>query len=75
MRSPPIPKFPGGASGRTQTRGGACIFLDRTRRGCKIHAYCLANGIDYHLLKPMVSTLFPVTFEAGRADGLRRAPR
>ncbi len=59
------PEFPGGASGRTQTRGGACIFLDRTRRGCKIHAYCLANGIDYHLLKPMVSTLFPVTFEQG----------
>jgi hypothetical protein len=58
-------EFPGGAHLRTRTREGACVFLDRAERGCKIHAYCLANGIDYHLLKPMVSVLFPVTFEHG----------
>ena len=59
------PEFPGGANGRTRTRSGACVFLDRKNRGCKIHAYCLANGIDYHQLKPLVSVLFPLTFEEG----------
>ena len=59
------PEFPGGAHTRTHTIDGACVFLDRERRGCKIHGYCLANGIDYHRLKPLVSTLFPVTFEGG----------
>lgn len=58
-------EFPGGAQKRTRTKDGACVFLDRKNRGCKIHAYCLANGIDYHTLKPLVSTLFPVTFEGG----------
>jgi hypothetical protein len=58
-------EFPGGASGRTAVRDGACIFLDREKRGCKIHAYCLDNDIDYHRLKPIVSTLFPLTFEGG----------
>ncbi len=58
-------EFPGGASGRTQAVDGACIFLDRKQRGCKIHAWCLAKGIDYHQLKPLVSVLFPLTFEGG----------
>lgn len=58
-------EFPGGANGRTRTANGACVFLDREKRGCKIHAYCLKNGIDYHLLKPLVSVLFPLTFEEG----------
>jgi hypothetical protein len=58
-------EFPGGAAGRTAVRNGACIFLNRETRGCKIHAYSLAKGVDYHLLKPMVSTLFPVTFDRG----------
>jgi len=58
-------EFPGGASMRTNAIDGACIFLNRGRRGCKIHAYCLENGIDYHLLKPLVSVLFPITFEEG----------
>ncbi len=58
-------EFPGGASGRTAARDGACVFLDRKQRGCKIHAWCLTNGIDYHQLKPLVSVLFPLTFEGG----------
>lgn len=58
----PDAEFPGGASGRTRVHNGACVFLDRTNRGCRIHAWCLDKGIDYHLLKPLVSTLFPVTF-------------
>ena len=30
-----------------------------------LHAHALATGGDYHLLKPMVSALFPVTFGGG----------
>lgn len=59
------PEFPGGAQARTRVKNGACVFLDRKQRGCKIHSYCLANGIDYHQLKPLVSILFPLTFEGG----------
>lgn len=58
-------EFPGGAQARTRVRNGACVFLNREQRGCKIHSYCLAKGIDYHQLKPLVSVLFPLTFEQG----------
>jgi hypothetical protein len=58
------PEFPSGAHGRTQTRNGKCIFASPSR-GCCIHAWCLQNGLDYHDYKPLVSTLFPVTFERG----------
>jgi hypothetical protein len=30
-----------------------------------IHSYALERGIDYHELKPMVSVLFPLTFDYG----------
>ncbi len=59
------PEFPSGRHVRTQVRDGACVFLNRAGRGCKIHAWCLDKGLDYHALKPMVSTLFPLTFERG----------
>lgn len=59
------PEFPGGAHVRSQVRNERCVFLNRQARGCKIHSYCLDNGIDYHLLKPMVSVLFPLTFDYG----------
>ena len=58
-------EFPSGAHVRTQVRNGACVFRNRGTRGCAIHAYCLEKGLDYHRFKPMVSVLFPVTFEAG----------
>ena len=58
-------EFPSGAHGRTRAVGGKCVFADRKGRGCKIHAYCLENSLDYHLYKPMVSILFPLTFEHG----------
>lgn len=57
------PEFPSGAHGRTAVRDGACIFLNRQTRGCRIQAWCLAKGLDYHLYKPLVSILFPLTFE------------
>jgi len=59
------PDFPGGFATRTAVVDGACVFLRRDARGCLIHAALLARGEDYHALKPMVSTLFPVTFGDG----------
>ncbi len=59
------PEFPSGAQARTQTRDGKCVFADRSSRGCRIHAWCVERGLDYHLYKPLVSILFPLTFEYG----------
>ena len=56
---------PGGATRRTAVRDGYCVFHDPKGRGCLLHAYALSTGQDYHDLKPMVSTLFPVTFGEG----------
>ncbi|HEY0281633.1 MAG TPA: hypothetical protein VGC27_03300 [Rhizomicrobium sp.] len=56
-------EFPSGAHGRTRAVDGKCVFAGRQERGCKIHAFCLKHGLDYHLYKPLVSILFPLTFE------------
>ena len=58
-------EFPSGGHVRTRTRNGKCVFISRDGRGCTIHAYAIEKGIDYHALKPLVSTLFPLTFEHG----------
>jgi hypothetical protein len=62
------PEFPSGRNVRTRTRGSHCVFHKRGGRGCLIHAYCAENGLDYHLYKPMVSILFPLTFNYGRLE-------
>lgn len=59
------PEVPGGAARRTSVRDGYCVFHDPRGRGCLLHGYAIATGQDYHTLKPMVSTLFPLTFESG----------
>lgn len=56
---------PGGGTRRTAVRNGYCVFHDAKGRGCLLHAYAVTTGQDYHDLKPMVSTLFPVTFGDG----------
>jgi hypothetical protein len=58
-------EFPGGRHTRTRVEDGACVFRSRRGRGCLIHSYALERGVDYHDLKPMVSVLFPVTFDDG----------
>jgi hypothetical protein len=58
-------EFPSGRNLRTRTRGSHCVFHNNDGRGCLIHAYCVQNGLDYHLYKPMVSILFPLTFNYG----------
>jgi Fe-S-cluster containining protein len=57
--------FPGGGATRTTVVEGRCVFLSRDTRGCVLHAMSLETKVDYHLLKPMVSALFPVTFGGG----------
>jgi hypothetical protein len=58
-------EFPGGRQTRTAVEGGACVFRSRRGRGCMLHSFALERGLDYHELKPMVSSLFPVTFDWG----------
>jgi Fe-S-cluster containining protein len=59
--------YPGGGNQRTRSVEGGCIFLDRGKwggRGCMLHRYALEKGIDYHEVKPLMSSLFPLSFEA-----------
>lgn len=58
-------EFPGGRQTRTRVENGACVFLNRAGRGCMLHSFALERGLDYHELKPMVASLFPVTFDYG----------
>lgn len=58
-------EFPGGKQTRTRVEDGACVFRSRRGRGCMLHSFALEQGLDYHALKPMVSSLFPVTFDWG----------
>ena len=59
------PEVPGGGTMRTRAVDGACVFLNRSGRGCLLHAYCLEQGIDHRELKSMVDCLFPLTFYDG----------
>jgi Fe-S-cluster containining protein len=58
-------EFPGGRQTRTRVEDGACVFRGRTARGCMLHSFALAHEIDYHEVKPLVCSLFPVTFDGG----------
>jgi Fe-S-cluster containining protein len=58
-------EFPGGRQTRTSAEGGACVFRRQTARGCALHSFALEKGLDYHEIKPMVCSLFPVTFDYG----------
>ena len=65
-------EYPGGKYTRTQVaelpegrsphNEWACVFLDPSGRGCRIHRFALERGIDVHTIKPMVCLLFPASF-------------
>jgi Fe-S-cluster containining protein len=57
--------FPGGRYTRTAVKDGACVFLNRKGRGCLLHTYAAAHGLDHRRLKPLVCVLFPITFDDG----------
>ena len=59
------PEVPGGQFMRTRRHNGRCVFANPAGRGCQLHRFALANGIDYHQLKPFMSSLFPLTFNDG----------
>jgi hypothetical protein len=56
---------PGGETWRTRVVDGACVFLNRGGRGCRLHAFCVERGIEHRELKSIVDVLFPLTFEDG----------
>jgi hypothetical protein len=58
-------EMPGGGSVRTQVKGRGCVFLEPNGRGCQIHSFCDAMGLDYHDLKSIVDCLFPLTVTDG----------
>jgi hypothetical protein len=58
-------EFPGGRQTRTAVEGGSCVFRNRRGRGCMLHSFALEKGLDYHEIKPLVASLFPVTFDYG----------
>ena len=58
-------EFPSGRRVRTAVRDGRCVFARRGGRGCELHAYALEQGLAHRTLKPLVSSLFPLTFDAG----------
>ena len=57
--------FPGGKVTRTKIVNGACVFLNRTGRGCLLHSFALQENFDFNDIKPLVSSIFPVTFDGG----------
>lgn len=48
----------------TQVAGAGCVFL-KPGMGCALHGFALARGMDYHTVKPMVCSLFPLSFDSG----------
>lgn len=56
-------EFPGGQFTRTKVKDGFCVFINKNGRGCLIQKFCIDNNIDFHILKPIVSALFPITFD------------
>ena len=50
---------------RTNGSSGACVFLNRSTRGCMLHSFSVEKKMDYHELKPFVCAIFPLTFEDG----------
>ena len=58
-------EFPGGAHVRTQVKDGACVFRNPPGRGCADPRLLPGREARLSCFKPMVSVLFPVTFEHG----------
>ena len=59
------PDYPGGKATRTKVVNGSCVFQNRENGACKLHSFALDQGFDYHVIKPLISSLFPITFGDG----------
>lgn len=59
------PDFPGGRCIDTLVVAGACALRSKAGRGCGIHAHAIEEGLDYHELKPLYCSLFPLSCDYG----------
>jgi Fe-S-cluster containining protein len=59
------PDYASGKFVRTRVQDGACVFKNPAGRGCQLHAWALAERVDYHQIKPTVCWLFPVIWDRG----------
>jgi hypothetical protein len=58
-------EYPGGKNTRTAVENGTCVFKNKNGRGCALHTFSLERGLDYHEIKPFMSSLFPLSFLDG----------
>jgi Fe-S-cluster containining protein len=65
---------PGGSYLATTVVNERCVFLAKSGRGCRIHAFALERGLDYHDIKPLTCWLFPLLLEDGLLTTNRAAP-
>lgn len=57
--------FPSGEFVRSRVHRGKCVFYAHELRGCMLHRFAVKEGVDPHLIKPMVCFMFPATWENG----------
>jgi hypothetical protein len=57
--------YPGGKATRTSVVDGTCVFQNKDNGLCKLHAFALDHELDYHFIKPLIASLFPLTFGDG----------
>lgn len=58
-------EYVGGKYMGTNVINGACVFLNRSNRGCLLQTYSIQQGFDYHEIKPMICVIYPLTFSEG----------
>lgn len=61
----PYAEYPSRAFVRTKIINESCVFLNQQGRGCLLHSFSVKQNIDYHLLKPIICCIFPITFDNG----------
>jgi Fe-S-cluster containining protein len=55
--------YPSGSYTRTKVINNKCVFLKD--KGCILHTIAISNGVDFHGIKPISGSLFPVSFNYG----------
>jgi hypothetical protein len=55
--------YPDGGYTRIKAINNKCVFLQD--KGCLLHKIALENNVDFHEIKPMPGSLFPISFNFG----------
>jgi Fe-S-cluster containining protein len=58
-------EYAGNQYTRINPQGPRCIFISKDQRGCGLHRYAISKQMDYHEIKPLICTLFPLSFGEG----------